>query len=329
MLPTVSDVHVNTPLTNVSIAFLQNRSHFVASSVFPNVPVDKQSDRYYTYDRGDFNRDEMQERAPATESAGGGYRLDNTPTYYARPYAFHKDIPDDVRANADAVLNQDSEATEFVTTKALIKREKIFVANFFAGGIWTSDWDGVAAAPNGASTFLQWNDPNSTPIEDVRLASTTVLERTGFQPNKLVLGKRVFDKLIDHPDIVDRIKYGQTPGAPAIVNMQALAALFEVDEVLIMKAIENTALEGAANSHAFIGGKKALLAYAAPAPGLLTPSAGYTFSWTGRVGAGPEGNRIKSFRMEPIASDRVEIEMAFDQKLIAADLGAFFDTIVA
>ena len=68
--PTASSVHVNAPLTSISIAFLQDQSGFVARKVFPAVPVNKQSDRYYIYDRGDFNRDEMKERAPATESAG-------------------------------------------------------------------------------------------------------------------------------------------------------------------------------------------------------------------------------------------------------------------
>ena len=122
MNPTPGDVHVNQPLTNISIAFLQNANNFVATRVFPNIPVSKQSDRYYVYDRGEFNRDEMKERAPATESAGGGYSLDNTPTYFATQYSFHRDIPDQVRANADSVLNPDREATAYVTHKALIRR---------------------------------------------------------------------------------------------------------------------------------------------------------------------------------------------------------------
>jgi hypothetical protein len=124
MNPVPGDVHVNTPLTNISIAFLQSAENFVATRVFPNIPVTKQGDRYYTFDRGEFNRDEAEERAPGTESAGGSYTLDNTPTYFANVYAFHKDIPDQVRANADAVLDPDREATEYVTHKALIKREK-------------------------------------------------------------------------------------------------------------------------------------------------------------------------------------------------------------
>jgi hypothetical protein len=328
MTPTQGDVHVNGPLTNISIAYLQRAANFVASRIFPNVPVSKQSDRYYTYNRGDFNRDEMQLRAPGTRSASGGYTIDSTPTYYAPVYAFNKPIDDQVRSNADSPLNLDREATEYVSLKALIKREKLWVASYFTTGIWTNDTDGVNSSP-GTSEFLQWDDALSTPIEDIRGAKRTVLESTGFEPNVLTLGRPVYDALLDHPDIIDRIKYGQTQGGAAIANRQTLAALFEVDRVEVMNAIENTANEGATNVHAFIGGKKALLCYAAPNPGLMTPSAGYTFAWTGHLGAGAEGNRIRTYRDEPIKSDIVEIEMAFDQKLIAADLGYFFDTIVA
>jgi hypothetical protein len=311
------------------VAYRQDQSRFVADRVFPVVNVAKQSDRYYVYNRGDFNRDEMALRAPATESAGSGYSIDNTPTYYCNEWALHKDVPDQVIANADAVIAPLRDATEFLTLKSLLRREKSFVASYFAGGIWTSDFDGVASANSwGSGTVLQWNDANSTPIEDIRKASTTVLERTGFMPNVLVLGKPVYDALIDHPDLVDRIKYGQTPGSPAIVNRQALAALFEVDRVEIMSAIENTANEGATASHSFIGGKKALLCYAAPSPGLMTPSAGYTFQWSGMYG-GSFGQRILSFRMDELKATRVEIETSYDQKCVAADLGFFIDTAVA
>lgn len=329
MQPTPGDVHVNTPLTNISVAYLQSAGDFVAAKVFPNIPVQKQSDRYYTYDRGSFNRDEMKMRAPATESEGSGYTLDNTPTYFCNRWSFHKDVPDEVRANADAALNPDREATEFVTLKALLRREKYFVTKYFAGGLWTNDWDGVASGENNTSTFRQWNDANSTPIENVRLAKRTVRESTGFEPNKMVLGRAVYDALLDHPDIIDRIKYGQTAGGPAKTSAQILASLFELDEILVMNAIENTANEGRTAVHSFIGGKKALLVHAARSPGLMTPTAGYTFSWTGLMGNGVEGNRIRSFRMENLSADRVEIDICFDMKLVSADLGVFFDTIVA
>ena len=326
--PTNSDVHVNTPLTNISIAYLQDESAFVADKVFPTIPVRKQSDRYYTYDRGFFNRDEAQVRAPASESAGSGYEVDNTPNYFAPVYAWHHDIPDEVRDNEDPVLDADRDAAIICTHKMMIKREKLWTTKYFAGGIWTNDFDGVAATPT-TGQVLQWNDASSTPIEDIRNARRTVQESTAFRPNKLVLGRPVYDALLDHPDIVDRIKYGQTAPGPAIVNRLTLAALFELDEILVMDAIENTAAEGATNVHAFIGGKKALLVYSPARPGIMVPTGGYTFAWTGHLGASAMGHRMLSFRMPLKKADRVECEMSFDQKLISADLGYFWDTIVA
>jgi hypothetical protein len=41
------------------------------------------------------------------------------------------------------------------------------------------------------------------------------------------------------------------------------------------------------------------------------------------------GARIKRFRMEELAADRVEGEMAFDMKLVGADLGIFFYDAIA
>jgi len=324
MQPTRGDVHVNRPLTNISVAFMQDAANFVADQVFPNVPVQKQSDRYFTYDRGEMNRDEMELRAPGTESAGRGYTVDSTPTYYAPVYAYHHDIPDEIRANADAPLDLDRETTYIVTLKALIKREVLWATKYFQGGVWTNDYDGGGAT----GQVPHWNISSSTPVENVRAAATTQAESTGFRPNTLVMGRRVFDSLVDHPEIIDRIKYSSSPGSPAIVNKNTLAQLFEVERVLVMDSIRNTAKKGLANSHSFIGGKHALLCYVAPNPGIMTPSAGYTFSWAGWFGASQSGTRIKTIRLDREDSDRVEIQMALDQKVVAADMGTFWENIV-
>lgn len=332
MLPTAHDVHVDAALTNISIAFLQNANNFVASRVFPRVPVAKQSDRYFTFDRGDFNRDEAQKRAPGTESAGGGYRIDNTPTFYCDVYAFHKDIPDQIVANADVALDLQRAAADFVAHKMLIRHEKDWANTYFTGGVWTNDFDGVASSP-ASDEVLQWNDASSDPIANIRSGITTIEESTGFTPNTLTVGKHVMDALEDHPDIVDRIKYSGMTGAggnPARVNEQTLAQLFGLERVLVCRAIENTADEGATNSHSFIQGKKALLSYAPPTPSLLTPTAGYTFVWDGYLNQNNGmGFATSRFRMDHLKSERVEGEMAFDHKLIAADLGFFWDSIVA
>lgn len=325
--PTLSDVHVNVPLTNLSVAFFQEATAFVASRVFPTVPVMKQSDRYYVYNRGDFNRLQMEKRAAGAPAKQSGYKLDNTPSYFCDEWALAKTIPDQVRANADSVLAPDLEATQFLTGQALIARETTWVSNFFTTGKWTSEKAGQASSD---STHVRyWSDPASTPIEDVRAMKQAVqLAGGGFRANKLTLGRPVFDTLLDHPDIVDRIKYGQTSGAPAMANKEILAQILEVEEILIMDAIQNSAGEGLTESNAFIGGKHALLSYSPPSPGLMTPSAGYNFAWIGMYGAGVEGNRIKSYRWELNSGDIVEISAAFDLKQVAADLGGFFYNVI-
>ena len=325
--PSRADVHVNRPLNNMSLAMIQDAGAFIADGMFPTIPVTKQSDRYFTYERGEFNRDEMRLRAPSTESAGGSYTIDSTPNYFCDTYAFHRDIDEQIRANADDPLDPDREATLYITMKGLLKREVLFASKYFTTGKWTTDITGVDSAP-GSNQVLRWNVANSNPIQDIRTGKRVVLESTNKLPNKLALQRYVFDALMDHPDIIGRIDHGQT-GGPAIANRRILADLFELEEVLVMDAIQNTAKEGQTAAHSFIGGKGALLAYVAPAPGIMTASAGYTFAWTGLMGSNAFGGRILKFPMVHLRSDRVEMDMSFDQKLVAADLGYFFSSIVA
>ena len=123
--PTLQDVHVNRPLTNISVAYLQEAAgvEFVADKAFPAVPVENKSDLYYTYARADFNREKMQKRALSTESAGTGYNLNSTGTYNCDVWSLHKDVDDQIRSNSDSPLAPDRDATIFLTQKALIRRE--------------------------------------------------------------------------------------------------------------------------------------------------------------------------------------------------------------
>jgi hypothetical protein len=319
----------------ISIAYQQSQTGFVADRIFPIVPVKKQSDSYYVYPRGAFNRDEMKPRAPGTESAGSNFDIDNTPTYYCKKWSLHQDIPDEVFANADDQIDPMRDSTQYLTLKGLINREKRWVSKYFATGLWSFESSGVASNPT-TGQFLQWSDANSDPIKTVINAATDVQESTGFRPNTMVLSRRVYDGLSNNPDMIDRIKYGQTPGKPAMATLNILAQLFEVDRVFVMSAIENTSQEGQADSHAFIGGKSALLAYSAPNPGLMVPSAGYTFGWD-RVGVGKSlqeralsaGVLMSDFYMKELSARRVEINTFYDQKVVGVDLGFFFKDVVA
>lgn len=328
MRPTQSDVHVNRPLSNILVAFMQDDTKAIAKQAFPLVPVSHKTDSFYKWKRGDFFRISATERAPGTPSEGGGFDLE-TDTYDAKEYAIHKDIEDPIRDNADSELDLDEAAARYVGQQLILKREKVFNTTFITTGIWTgtstgSDLTGVAGAP-GAGQFKQWDQSSSTPIEDLRNQIVAMEEKTGYRPNKLILGPHVWKKLEDHPEFLDRIKYTQK----GVVTRDLIASLLGIDSILVGSLIENTGKQGQTDSFSFIHGKSALLLYAPSKPSLMEPSAGYIFAWTKRFGNGPEGQRIKKFRMEEIESDRIEGQMNFAMKQVAAELGAYFDQAVA
>lgn len=334
--PSGSDLHVDQLLTDLSIGFMQDPAGFVADKVFPTVPTSKRSNRYASYDREDFARDTFQKRAGGTEAAGGGWKIKNDNTYYCDRWSLKKPIDYDTEDEADEVFNLKSDATNYLSQQALINREKQWASNFFATDIWGKDYTGVAASPVAGTSVLQWNDANATPITDVKEANDVIhLASLGYRGNKLVVGRQVWTQLSEHPDLVARIQYSSSNTSPAMVSRQAAAALMELDELLVMDGVVATSDEsatfesGGTITTEFIGGKSALLVYAAPRPSKMQPSGGYTFSWTGRRGAGAMGQRIRAYEVETTDSYNVEMDMWYDQKLVAAGCGAFFGTIVA
>lgn len=329
--PTQSDLHVNAPLTNVSIAYLQDSSKYIATKVFPKVPVQKQSDLYWKYSKSDWRRTDAQKRAPSTESPGVGWNVD-TDSYFAHVYAVHKDIDDQLRANADSNFNLDADATKFITGQLLLKRDLDWAAKYFVPGVWGTEYTGVAAAP-GANQFIQWDQGASDPLLDTSGWAVKYDALTGFEYNTMVVGADVWKVLKNHPAILDRIKYTQK----GVVTEDLVASFFGVERFMVARATaasgpqinDASAQDAAATFDYIVNSKDALLCYAPRSPSLLTPSAGYTFTWSGYLGGNREGLRVKQFRMEPIASDRIEAEMTYDMKIVSPDMGIFLNNVVA
>lgn len=323
MQPTTNQVHVDRLLTNVSVAYMQKDKNFIADKVFPVVPVMHKSDLYQTFDKDDWFRDEAKPRIGATESVGSGFNI-ATGGYNCIPYALHKDLDDYTVSNADMGIGLEKQATEFVTQRLLLNREKRWAQNFFVGTAWANKVTGVTSSP-GAGQVIKLSDyTNSDPFGVFEVGRQTMLGTTGFEPNVLVLGNNVFSKLINHPEIRDRIKYTSAEST----TEEMLAAFFNVEKVLVAKAIENVAKEREAGSYQFIFGNSALLAYSAMEPSLMAPSAGYTFSWNGVSGNLGANVGVRKFRIEEKRALRVEAETAFDMKVVASDLGYFFEDIV-
>lgn len=329
--PTQSDLHINQPLTNVSVAYIQKADAFIATKVFPNVQVQKQSDLYWMYSKSDWRRTDVKRRAPSTETPGVGWNV-STNSYFAHVYGVHKDIDDQLRANADSNFRLDSDATSFVTNQLLLKRDIDWAATFFKTGVWGTDYTGVASGPTG-NQFLQWQLSTSDPISQMATLQINFIQQTGFKANTMVVGANVLKALKNHPGIIDRIKYTQK----GIVDTDLLATLFDVERILVSYAtvasgpnIPDMKAQDAAATYGFIcDPNSVLLCYTPSSPSIMQPAAGYTFTWNGYLAGNSQGIRIKRFRQEAIASDRIEGEMTYDQRLISKDVGVFLASAVA
>ena len=98
---TSKDVHVDQLLTNVSIGY--SNAGYIADQIFPVVPVDKQSDKYLTYDKSHWFRNEAKIRATGTKSERGGWNY-SSDTYFCDRFSYGHEIYDEERDNADPAI---------------------------------------------------------------------------------------------------------------------------------------------------------------------------------------------------------------------------------
>lgn len=331
--PTPQQLHIDVWLTDMAIAWSQDQSNFIADKVFPVVPVNKQSDKYLIYNKGYFYRDEMSIRPLGGRPRQAGYEVSNG-SYFCDEWALEDKIDDRVRDNADQPADPDLASMRLLTGQALIHRDIQWANTYFVTGKWGTDWIGnTDAAADGevdddVNHFLQFDQSGSDPIGFFDQIRENVGGTTGYEPNVLVLGTTTYRVLKNHPDVVDRIKYTQR----GVVTPQILAQLFDVDQVLIPKGVVNAAPEGLADNIGYIlAPTGAMMAYAAPAPTIQAPSAGYCFAWTGLVPGVTNafGGVLERGREELAHSDVIQIRAAYDMQQTASELGVFFADCVS
>ena len=309
--PTVTDVQAVDPvLQNVLLSYIQSESRFVADGAFPGVPVGTDSGTYYIFDKGYWLGDDMQVRAPGEQYARSDFKV-STSTYTTVQWALAKALADEVKANNQAPADLSTAAVRWLGLKALIRKERAFAGDFMTTSVWETD-------ATGGSTFTKWSDSSSDPVGDVITGKRTISQSTGMKANKLIMGEIVRDRLVNHPDLLDRIKYTQRALASSVD--EALSQIFDA-EVMVASAIYNSANEAQTASISAIIDDDALLIYTTAAPSKEEPSAGYTFHW---APGGGLGAIQPMWRDGANDADLVKFKMQWDQKAVSTDLGYFF-----
>lgn len=178
-----------------------------------------------------------------------------------------------------------------------------------------------AAQRTTLSGTSQWSDfTNSDPIA----AITGALDAMVMRANIMVLGQLTWTRLSQHPRIVKAV-YGYANDA-GIATRQQVAALFELDEVLVGSAWLNVAKKGQAVSTSRVWGKHcALLHRDGMADGRGNRT---TFGFTAQF-----GDRVAGTMAEPRVglrgSSRLRVGESVKELIAANDLGYFIQNAVA
>lgn len=275
-------------------------------------------------------RDEATMRGPGSEAGRGGYVatwLDVIP----KEYAFAKEVTDEDRevnaALGGDLLAPDRIGIEYAQNIILLKRE-VRVAVLVKATLWS----GVAAGGTDAGGTWAAGAGN-TFLADVKAKKALIQSATGLEPNVLLLDNGTYNSLTEESTVLDKIKYTER----GVLTKDLLAAILDLEEVVVAGAVVNTAKETKAGTE-FTASKiwevnagkgMGFLYYRPQSPAKEQPSAGYIARGGANTGGFQNGMRLSTWREASKHQDVYEAAEKLDVIATGADVGYMWkDTLL-
>ena len=272
--PNIKEQITAGPLAGVSVAY--RNKNYIADNVFPILDGADPKAKITKYRRGAWFRDEAGIRAPGTRAKRGGYPLTSS-SISTDEYAFAKEVTDEDRRFASAkgapTVKPEQDAIEFATDKVDLKKERR-VSAAITGTTWVDGNDG------GVDAEGLWSPAGDTNtfLPDIVTGKKAIKAACGMIANSLVIDYATYMALKECAAILDKIKYTQR----GVLTVDLLAAIAELDQVLVGSAIYSDAEETAAGDDfnavdiwtVNAGKGMGFLCYIPPSVGLKVVSAG-------------------------------------------------------
>lgn len=308
-MPIVSrDVHIDRPLTNLVVGFEPQGT--IVQNFLPIINVNKQSDLYFKYDKGDFFRlPSTTRRAPKTKGRTVSFNV-SSEAYFAKNYALVDEMDYETLVNQDDPLDLRAKSARNLVNLLMLDMDNRVasqirsVSNMGSGATVSSKWSSKAAG-------------TSDPFGDVQTGKNFIRSSTGYDANTIIFGRTAYNALLKHADILDRIKFVQR----GVVTSDLLAALFDVENVYIGSSIINGGEENQADSFTDVWGGDTIIGRFSPADADgRDPSLMYGFRWTNPLFGAPMGVETWS-DPDHRNFDNIRVQYYQDEKITAKDLG--------
>lgn len=302
-MPLLSQLHEDKLLSNVSVRY--KNPDMIAMEVFPEVPVNNETDKYRIYARN--------WRIPYTQRAIGGLANEHqfyvtTSSYILETHALKDYVPDDAASNYDQ-SDLLSDTTEELT-EALNRRIEKSVADLFTTTSWSLNLSLTSTAAFNLDTTL------SNPIPVFDTAASTIIANSGQMPTYGIMRRDGFIGVKNHQSILDRIKYTSSE-----VDKTVVSRLLGLSELHVPLATYDTSPEGVVTETVqAIWGDIAFLGFKPSRPSARVPSAGYTF----RKAVAP----VRRWTDNERKAQAVEVEIKFVPKVVSSLSGFLIKDIV-
>jgi len=234
-------------LTGIAIAY-RNRE-MIADQVLPRVtPVSKEEFLYFKYDlaQGFTVPDTKVGRRSAPNEVEFNAEEKTAST---EDFGLDDPIPIKDIKNAPPGINPEAVSTEYIMNLVALDREVRVAGLVFNAATYPT------ANKVTLSGTSQFSDNTSHPISVIADA----LDACVVRPNTMVIGRPAWSVLSRHPEIVSACL--RNAGESGIARRQDVAALFELDEVVVGSAWVNNARKGQAAVISRCWGKHISLIY--------------------------------------------------------------------
>lgn len=258
-MPQVRDTYVNPLLTNIYLTY-GGEQNYVAGQLFPTVFVEKETGIY-------FVRDKENLRAPA-DARRGEYSRANRVTNQLTQATFTLEekslehwIPERVMKQYSDPFDPKKNGVQLITDKLKLDKEL--------------DLRDTLAAFGGTSVDASagWATPATDIQAQVVAGANAIQKATGKKANTVLLSKDSLDAILKNTNFRTAVQYTSFPSPEALRNK--LAEWFDVQNVIIGDAINNTAKEGQTDVLDYIWSDVAYVMYVNPNPAIEDTSAGY------------------------------------------------------
>ena len=304
----LSQLHVDYTLSNVSFAY--TNAQFLAETVAPVVPSDRQSNKYFVYGKERFRR-RQDLRSPGARPKETGWSVSSNP-YYADGHMIRGWYPWEAPQNADPALDLDIDTTEVTTDQVLLAQECNLV-DLLKASLTTVD---LSAA--GGQYYLDNTD--NDPIAYFDLQKETVAKQIGRQPNTILFGRPAWRAFRNNPSVLKHI-YGTTVLAPdKQITPEMASEKLEIPTVLIAEAMYDTVPEGEAHALDYIWGDLVLLFYRDPGAGRRKLNLATTFLWN----TGVMGRIVEKWYDQDQKRWNVDVSKYYSQTLTASGAGILY-----